>query len=495
MAQFQTLRDFSRGLDLASAIDEVRPGFTPNASNAVINELGGVEKVLGYSALATLTEAGKKLIAYEKSDGSYKRIVSYGSTKWETVTGAGVVASIRTGMTASSQPSWVVFQDALYGMDDNNILGKWDGSSLTTFATGVGTGPNKGRILGVWNGRLYVVPATNQMRIEWSAPFDFTSWPATNYLELNGPGTSNKIVGAVIHAGGMTVFTTVGVHLVPTAGGTDQYVVDGTLGCVSGESLAVLDGVIYGLSKKGVFKTDGSYPLQIVSPLIEPMFVAGSPVLTAAAGVAYRRKYLCSFQRGASANDTTIEDYAALGDAFMVNDYPALAWARTTAIDGYDRLVFLDASDATKLRRAFNGGSFNGAAIPFLYETAPFDMGIPQLQKRLQRVQLYGRGSMTVGVKTDLSDTAREITDTGLGVATGALWDSATWDVSVFGGYMVRQTSARIHARAKIFQLVFNESSTNTFNGRTILKQQSEDVGGAAIYEISPRFEVTGREA
>jgi len=498
MRQTQIFDNFSGGLDLVSSLQRVPEGFTPNAMNFRISEYGGLEKILGYEAFATADLAMHDLFYFQKADGSSKRLIAASATKWHAIDSAGNETDIRTGMTSTTDTSFVATDDLVYGLDASNDLASWDGSTLTTYAVGVNTGPPRGTILGIWNSRMYVAPAANPMRVVWSEPGEFTgtgSWPADNFVDLVAPTSSDKIVGGAVLPDALVVFGRSSAFAIYDSATGANRIVDPQLGCASRRSIVVHDGAAFGVSDDGVFRTSGSFSLEIVSRRIEPLFAEDRADLTIAAAVKFRRSMLFSYARDAATNDLTL-DLDPVAGTWMSNSYPMLD-AVVAKFDADDDLYFIDATDATKIRKGFSGGEFVDAPITCYYDLPPAILGgDDRILKRLHRVRVVGRGAgLQVGVRADYFSDLRLQTDLAFSIGDGipSLWGSAIWGAATFGGDDISEGFARLPLKARRHALRFAQTGSDTLDGRNVLNSPGETFGGLGIYLAEPGFTTSTR--
>lgn len=492
---FQTAQidRFDGGLDLVSSLTDIPPNATPDALNMRVSEGGGVEKVLGYSAHATLPAAAHTLTSFKQRDGSPNVLVAATATAIYTVDSAGTATAIDTGRTSESDTTFAAYEDSLYILGPNNDLAVWNGATVTDHAPGANSGPKRGTILGVWDNRLWMSPGG--LRVEWSEAGLLTgtgSWPATNYIELGGPGSTEQIVGGMPMPGGLVVFTTGATYRIYDAVNQLSTVVDASLGCSSRRSLALVDGRIVGMCERGIFASDGSSPHRIISDAVRPLFSDESPVLSAAAGVSRFGSYFVSYRRNSATNDLMLE--VGPNGAVMAMQYPALDWA-SSDMSGEPEAYFIDASDATRVRHAFDGGSFAGSAIDCYYDIAPTDLAVPDHLKRLRRVRVVGRGDLYVGAMIDYTTTFGTMRRLGMsGGGSTATWDSVTWDNATFGGYGLAEGLANLNVRGRALTLRVSESGSASAPSRDILGAATgDDVGGAGFYVVEPQYHVSTR--
>lgn len=504
------IEDFAGGLDLVSSINNIPPGFTPSARNFRIAEYGGIEKVLGYSAFATIAAEAHELAYYAQKDGSPKRLIAATATDWYAIDSAGSATDIHT-VTSASNTTFVTHEDKLYGLDVSNNIAVWTGSgSATSYSPGANSGPPQGIILGVWQNRMWVAKATSgslAMRIEFSEPADPTAgfvnatglWPTDNYVELGGTaGQSEAIVGGVVTGDGLLVFTTSSTYLVYDTDGKYR-VVDNERGCLSRRSLAQFGDEVYGLTTDGVFATTGAFPLDIISRRVDPLFVSETPDLSSSAGIRWGRAYLSSFQRlsASAGNDLTLDvSFGGQAPAIMANDYPSACWAKgNLQSDAGEELYFIDASDPTKIRRAFSGGSFAGSPIQCFYDL-PFDnFGNEAELKRLHRLRLVGRGDLRVSCRVDYQLAATGAQQTLAFPSAGdGLWDTMLWGEGTWGGYALFEGYCQPRVRGRRIQIRFSETGSSVFPMRDNLNQSiSGELGGAGVYLCEPQYTTSTR--
>lgn len=331
--------NFAGGLDLATSLQDLEDGYTQFAENF---RAGGASLVgalrdewtsspSNVSAIDFTTGVGSvgywaNLLdgfAAVKGDGTLLGLIVARQGAWEklTLANANTIVgttrtAIRSGMSTGSEmiPSFAMHNNKLYGLDPLNNIGVWDGTTLTTAAPGVNTGPPKGIILGIWAARMWVAVANGSgglgLTIQFSEPFDSTNgfinatglWPASNTLTLGGSAASSEnIVAGFPTPDGLAVFTTGGLYLV-----YDDETGANTLVDVNGGSSARRalvqhsDGMIYGVNQRGIFRTNGRLPVEYVSNRIEPLFtknaqMGDNEMASRCAGVIYDGSYFVSY--------------------------------------------------------------------------------------------------------------------------------------------------------------------------------------------------------
>lgn len=497
--QYLQFDRFGGGLDLVSSINNVPDDYSPGAMNFRVSEYGGIEKVQGYTAFATLDDDTHDLFYYEQSDGSPKVIVSASPDKWQTITNAAVVTDIRTSMTTTTDTTFVSYADVLYGLDAANNMASWDGATLNTHAPGVNTGPPRGIILGIFDERMYVAPAANPMRVQYSEPGNFTStgaWPTTNTVDLANPTTTDVIVGGAVTPEGLTIFARKSSHLLYDSTNGANRVIDAEQGCSSRRSITVFEGVVYGVNDQGVWRTTGSLPLEIVSRRVEPLFAESDSVFTSTVGARFRRSLLFCYDRtGSGGNDLTLDVSPQMNHSFMANEY-AMACAVTSNFNSQEEFYFVDAADGSLLRKGFDGGSFAGSSIDCYYDIPPIALAGDSNLARLHRVRATGRGAgVEIGALADYYPAVRirrpaEFVGAG---GSGGVWGTGVWGTFVWGGDDVSSAWSRLPLRARRHSLRVYQAGTQTTSGRNVLGTPSDQLGGCAVYQLEFQFTPTSR--
>jgi hypothetical protein len=279
-------------------------------------------------------------------------------------------------------------------------------------------------------------------------------------------------------------------------GGANTLVDTGT-GCVSRNSIASVEGRTYFLSANGIYSTDGHNQAREESTKLRPLFATLSwDQSDDFVGLSYRGRYLFAYTvAGSAENSIMLEcyiDHGREGGQFpwMAHDVPVRSWVRTSTPTG-DTIYMGDASigDTAFVRQLFAGGydidnDSTQNPIRAIARTGALLMGV-STPKRLRRVELFGRGDITVGVSTDLEDSAGETQLYALG-ATGRVWGPPDeWGIGVWGPGGKATKAARYYSsrgRYLTFELV--EASTNTSSADRALGYAGAAIGGAAVYTV-----------
>lgn len=196
----------------------------------------------------------------------------------------------------------VQYTDKFYMVRRDATIVQWDGTTATAI-----TGSPMGSHCKVFKDRLFVINSyaagSPASRIYFSNPFDFsaTGWPATNYVGV-GEGDGDVLVA---------VYNVQDYLMCFKAGATWNLYVQGTdtlawilrpfnseIGCVSKNSLVLYEGLIYFLSVRGVYQTDGNTVRNLSMP-IAPYFnaiVVSSATINASSAFIWQDKYVLALE-------------------------------------------------------------------------------------------------------------------------------------------------------------------------------------------------------
>jgi hypothetical protein len=488
--------DFSGGLDLRTPPTEMDPRFTPSAYNWRIDGDGSLRALRGSSALGADLGSGvvgHDLAFYETAGGTPYGIVATG-TKWlhwsAAGTTPGTMTDLRTGMTANTDTTFVVHNDVLYGLDPANDIATWDGTTLTSHAPSVDDGPPQGIILGIWDGRMWIRTGAGGMTIRWSEVFDATNgfvntvgmWPTANTVTLGGSAQSTEdILGGVPVADGLFVYTTAGCYLLYDSDtGFNRLVdADGALN----RRVVVKDGdTIWGMNRKGIWRTNGSLPLEYVSGRVSRMFDEIGLSTSVGAAVVFDGSYWVTFMplAASSANDPRLilpgsssawrgawEVDLATGSIMFHNSFvTGSAYCVFPAQGSYSPRLIRLAGD-TETTAAANYGRYvratmAGAGEANTWAVYSLPVLVSEREMRLRRITVTGQDSVSASSPAEIyGNTALRFADpdfAGLHAAgvPADILGNLTWKRGTWGSYRGYDTGyLRAGLRGRALALAF----------------------------------------
>lgn len=495
------LVDFSGGLNLRDAVTELAPNESPGMLNVTLNERGGAEKRLGYTAWnATLAD---EPITYGYDSDVCNLILWYSEENGQLYRDTdGTLLASRT-FTASGRISIVDFAGKCYLIHSaDGLYESTDGATWTLVTATSGFIPG-GDQLAVWQNKLWVANSANNL-LSFSAPGDATKWDSADDAGQNWlrEGNDYPIVALYGSSGtdvqaqpallvGKRSGTQGSLHRVTDAATGDYVTLDQAVGPAGPLAITSLYGRIYMISTAGIFSTDGQTPLMPVGQKIDPLFRADSLDYTRAsrfcAGRQGSRVFFSLTTRGYAHNNLCLEYNPIFGSFTYRNDSAACYVSH-----GVSTNVLLGAhpSTAGKIVRMNTGGSDDGAPIKSWWLTRVFEPAAGY-QARLQHIRLAGR-SNEMKLSALANFAAEGPSKTLEIVQDGLRWDVDGWDDPNFGwGENIIEGYADFWPRllGRSFQLRIDETSSFTMTTPPLLETgAAQTVGAWAVYGIHLSF-------
>src|SRR6266536_935061 len=174
------LEDFSGGLNIRDAANQLAANETPDCFNITLDERGGVGKRLG-------------MIKYNGSafEASLVSNTFYWPSGQNEITQCGAklykdtsTVSFKT-FTTTERCGFCDFKGLLIFIHPTDGLFKYDGATVTALAAGP-----KGRTVWPWQNKLWASDdPLAKSRVYFSAAGDETSWPGTAFVDLREKDT------------------------------------------------------------------------------------------------------------------------------------------------------------------------------------------------------------------------------------------------------------------------------------------------------------------
>ncbi len=196
----------------------------------------------------------------------------------------------------------VQYTDKFYMVRRDATIVQWDGTTATAI-----TGSPTGSHCKVFKDRLFVVNSyaagSPASRIYFSNPFDFsaTGWPGTNYVGV-GEGDGDVLVATYNVQDYMVVFKAGATWVLYVQGSdTTTWILrpfNNEIGCVSKNTIVMYEGVIYFLSVRGVYQTDGN-SVRNLSEKMTPFFdaiVVSSATINASSAFIWQDRYVLALE-------------------------------------------------------------------------------------------------------------------------------------------------------------------------------------------------------
>ncbi|MDI3298271.1 MAG: hypothetical protein QJR08_03775 [Bacillota bacterium] len=287
----------------------------------------------------------------------------------------------------------------------------YDGTTLSA----MGGNPPVFVVAGVHKNRLWVAAGS---ALFFSDYLDVNTWPVLNYIYIS-KDDGDEITGLLPYADMLVVTKRHSVWAV-TGDDLDNFAVvriHSDVGCVAPDSLVVVNNLVAFVSDSGVWFTDLNTPVLATQRLQANWDSLNHRRLdTAAAGfdAAHSMLYVALPSRSASVPDH-VWAFDVLRNAWDIRPTWAVSSFATFREAGAD--VFLMGDSARGQVYSPDSVLDDGAAVPYAWESKPFDFGLPEWTKFLRRVIVQARadgadGQLQLAFRTDEGPLSAWLTQT-----------------------------------------------------------------------------------
>lgn len=419
------------GMNIYNAVAGSRiDNFSATCYNAVDPTFGATSvRILGFFNTSSfqqfIARAGTNL--YTSVDG----------TTWTLIAG-GPWGNIEHG---------VQYVDKFYMVRRDDTIVQWDGTTATAIA-----GSPFGSTCRVFKDRLFVANSyasgVTASRMYFSNPFDFTSsgWPATNYTS-HGEGDGDVIVAIMNVQDYLIIFKTGKMFLLFVQGSDTLAWINrpfnSEIGCVSRHTIVLHENLIFFLSAKGVYQTDGN-TVRTISQPVAPIFdqiVVSSATINASSAFIWQDRYVLALETFPVAptwnswstltwNQLASTPWSGSGATYtyLVYHIRQKGWTKWQPISGMAPHTFVSVLLSSAIKGVYGGDrSLNGKVYKYgeaiyqddsiNYEVAAeikeLDFGLPTERKRGKwlGIEMRGAGDFTVYHVVD-GETIATITKT-----------------------------------------------------------------------------------
>jgi hypothetical protein len=411
--------DFHGGINVEAGPYALRDEEARDARNFVSTVRGALRKRDGIQTLATVGTTLTGLFAAL----SPTLLVAAGGTVLYSVTAAGVVATIKTGMANGARWSWVQApiisgQGPLYGVNGTDIQ-QWDGAAGSTSAwtAASGTLPAGAKYLvyhglRVWAAGMasYGSVADPGSTVVASELGDPRTWPSNLVFEFD-PGDGEQITGIGTVGPYVLVAKPSKLWLIyDTVTGANRPLAK-NVGCVAHRSIVETSFGTFFQGKDGVYRTDGSTVDSVSAGRLTPLFTtipAGARDKSAAGF--WNGRYFLSIPSTGLVNDLTLE-FDVVRDAWWPHTVGEAGWA-TWEQGGLSVLYGARAGGST-IDRMFVPGELrdNGNVFSAYWKQPWQTFGDPIRRKRIRLIHFDGKGRVQVSVAKTFSHSAEQLAD------------------------------------------------------------------------------------
>lgn len=485
MADFQTVIDPFKGLDLRSSPGEVKPNQARRLLNMVLLERGGAVKRLGSEARATIGTTGDRILnlhTFEREGVAPELIIHLSDGTIRTSTDLSSFTTRASSKSTTAPYMFETFNNKVYMTNGVNDYASWNGTTFTDHTT-----LPKGTFLKSWKDAMWVGGVTGALdTIHISAAGNAESFPGPNTVII-GRGDGKPNVTLWPDGETLIVFQRDGIYAIYDPVDYFNRLVDAEKGCESRFGVVETEGAIFFLSRHGVCIYNGDQNSIKISEDIDPLF--DSKILNFQhldKSYAYRIGNQVGWsvpEVGQTTPNLQIEMYPYYeGRPFTVHRMPmrcATIWRKDTE----ERLLY-GRRDANKLLEAFRTiGTDDGTSFSGLYETGFTDMEAPMLNKYLRWMRVYGRGKFFVNIKRDYEVGLSSSTFVDYS-AVPDTWGDGLWGSGVWGPnsvYMEKGFHPDVYGYSFAFQFTDAETTVST---------REVDVGGTTVLREAGQFGV-----
>lgn len=467
--------------------------LTENQARDLVNLQGTAAGALvKRSGLVTLASPAATLTSLFAAEATPTiALVGAGGTSLYSITPAGAVATIKTGLTNNQRWEFVsaptvAGQGPVYGCNGVDAPQQWSGATAGT-ATGNWTNASGG--VAVPNGK-YCIYANNQVfvsgvaatpsRLFWSAIADPTNWDPAS---LTGAGFEDfdpddgQAITAIGQVGPYVLVCKPRKMwlLVDPATAQTRRISDG-VGCVAHRSIASgAEGTYFLSEDRGVYVTNGT-KLTPISDLIQPTVDAVASQRVNACGVYFDAHYYLSVAGAGQAPNDTVLDWDEHLNSWWKHTFGSnqlVVWhpnGAGTALELYSAKATSAVVDQCFVPDVWtdNGQSMGWAyrgpwQSPVFYRHKWFQT--PYYRKRLRQVRADGYGTVDFSLATDFagvetlwqSDVFSSAAGGVFGASDGTVFGAS--DGSLFGAPSLVRARFYSLGVANAFSVVFSATS------------------------------------
>lgn len=300
---------------------------------------------------------------------------------------AGSWTTLKTGLTAGKKWSFINFQGSFTGMhliatNGVNAALKYNGTSVSNLANA----PALSDFVCTHDNRVYIAAKNT---VYFSALRKAEDWTTVNEAgQIVVETTDGKeITGVIAGSARLTIFKGNSIHeLFGTR--PDNYtmkIVTDNLGCPTGRSAQVIEGIIYFLGNDGIYRySGGSLPKSDFSiPVQEELKKINQAYVHKSISWAIGRKYYLAVPIGTSTVPDTVFEYDLDFNTWNIWNFSSAVSSPFVLLDG----ITYGGNSAGELMK-FDSDKDNGAAISWEWITKPFSLGSLAAKSRLYRLWL-----------------------------------------------------------------------------------------------------------
>jgi hypothetical protein len=477
------MKDFSAGMNSRDNANLISDNALVDAVNVRLGR-GYVSKRNGYSkATNVLTDPVTSSYVWHKFDGTTETLCVSNKTLYRNINGVlTAIPFVGIATLTSNEVRFVAYKDRNLNqtviLADGGSLKVYNGTdvqAVTAYTPTTEEQENPGlndlanltgfRAFVLKNDRIFALSHPSIKNRLSFCHFDtakgyamFDYFPAAFFFDI-AVSDNDEIVDILTFRNAIVIFCKRTMWALYGNGSTlDDYElikINVPFGCISRNSITVVENDIYYLSIDGVYKlfsTDQSYiSARKVSLSIEP-FIEGISVENQkkSAGVFFQNMFLLSFPTG----DTIVYDLA------LRNEYQEGAWSRWTNVQANswitdDNILQFTNNNGCVYKFVDKQNDDDGAAIPYQITTKLYDFGSQTQFKKFKGFWIiakqYDEQSSTFNVTGTIDYVPISLMDNS--TDQSIVWDEGDWDEDVWDFIEVAVTPLRVRQQGRNIQL------------------------------------------
>lgn len=496
----------SGGLNDISSSTEINDGEATDLQNVIFDTGGAIKKRFGYDNIPAgpikVVSTGSAITGlsfFKQNNGdrflfatvnvssgiqAYKKNYNSGSGPvsgpWDNVS-SGLSGS---GYDNNGLVSFTVANNNLvFAYPDSTPVKPflWSGSGNTATLTADSDCPTASLVVYHKNILFLSGNTTNPSRLYFSSLTDITDFTATDFIDVN-TSDGSKIRGLISAFDSLYIFKDNSIWRL-SGSDRDSFVLEkmvDNIGTLSHQSLAIAGGVIYFVTgQNDIAAYDGNYTVQFISQKIRntignlnfsrAQYALGLPFST------YKYVdndyYVSVSTQGETTNNQVLFFDTAWKAWSKFSGMNVNAWAVADDDSGQKMMVFGDYSGYVYHypSTSYHDGEIASSPIAAYYQTKWFRY--PEISlgdKYWRRIKTYVQaeqsgGTLYLEAKSDFESTGRLFSiDLSQG---GSLWDTAMWDVDVWGGTLLTIKTNEVEKGTNLFQIKYiNENVDEGFS-------------------------------
>lgn len=401
-----------KGINLREPEGMVQDDELVECINFDIGRAGELKKRSGFEVLhtgATLGLNSVQLVGHFLTDTYSQIIIQSGSNLYWTTD-----FNTFNLIGAYTVSYGVQYANKFYMVRAGTTILEWNGAAASAIA-----GSPSGTFCLVYRDRLFVLSSsatgTLNSRLYFSAIADFsaTGWPSTNFIDVRQGDGDFLTCLAVIHDL-LLIFKTKSTHALYVQGLPENWVlrsINPEIGCVSKYTPREIEGFLFFVGSRGVYKTDGNIFEDLSSSIFTEFHNRTINLTTTNVDSAawFDDKYILLLRPDPSTR------------RYFVYHLRTGGWTQWSPVDGITPAYFLEVHttsptkglycgdlEATGKIYRYGGTGYTDAGTPYTAEftTKEFDFGMPSTYKRGKWMagDFIGSGTVVVNYIVDAEE-------------------------------------------------------------------------------------------